>query len=198
MTAARRGSAHRPDGSGRPDDARRPADAALPDDTALPDDVDVFYAAAYPRLVGVLVALAGSRHDAEELAQEAFLRLLPRWERIRRYDDPEAWVRAVAFRLATSRWRRARTAAKALIQLHGVPAVDHPPPSDDAAAMVGLLAGLSVSHRQVLVLHHGLDLPLEEVARELHLPVGTVKSRLARARAAARAAAGVDLGAHHD
>lgn len=172
--------------------------AAPPDHAGRPADVDGFYAAAYPRLVGVLVALAGNRHDAEELAQEAFLRLLPRWERISRYDDPEAWVRAVAFRLATSRWRRARTAAKAMIRLGSAPDPGYPAPSDETAALVSLLAGLSLQHRQVLVLHHGLDLPLDEVARELHLPIGTVKSRLARARTAARAAAGVDLGGTHD
>jgi RNA polymerase sigma-70 factor (ECF subfamily) len=57
-----------------------------------------------------------------------------------------------------------------------------------------VLAGLSLQHRQVLVLHHGLGLPVEEVARELGVPPGTVKSRLSRARAAAAAQGGDDRG----
>jgi RNA polymerase sigma-70 factor (ECF subfamily) len=46
------------------------------------------------------------------------------------------------------------------------------------------LATLPLEQRQVVVLHHLLDLPVEEVARVLRLPVGTVKSRLGRARQA--------------
>jgi Sigma-70, region 4 len=46
------------------------------------------------------------------------------------------------------------------------------------------LATLPRRHRQVVVLHYLLDLPVQEVARQLAVPVGTVKSRLARARSA--------------
>jgi RNA polymerase sigma factor (sigma-70 family) len=41
---------------------------------------------------------------------------------------------------------------------------------------------LAPRHREVLVLHYVAELPLDEVARQLRLPVGTVKSRLSRAR----------------
>jgi RNA polymerase sigma-70 factor, ECF subfamily len=46
------------------------------------------------------------------------------------------------------------------------------------------LAALPLGQRQVIVLHHLVGLPVEEVARELRLATGTVKSRLARGRAA--------------
>ena len=46
------------------------------------------------------------------------------------------------------------------------------------------LAALPLAQRQVIVLHHLVGLPVEEVARELRLATGTVKSRLARGRAA--------------
>lgn len=160
-------------------------DARVPD-----DDFAAFYAATCPRLVAVLMRVAGSREDAEELVQEAFVRLVPRWEAVRRYDDPEAWVRSVAFRLTTSRWRRTRTAATAVLRLG--PPGHVSAPGEAAVTVDRLLAGLSVAHRQVLVLHHGLGLPVEDVARELSLPVGTVKSRLSRARAAAKTAYGSD------
>jgi predicted DNA-binding protein (UPF0251 family) len=48
--------------------------------------------------------------------------------------------------------------------------------------LVQALGRLSLRHRQVLALHYLADLPVEEIARDLALPVGTVKSRLARAR----------------
>ena len=49
------------------------------------------------------------------------------------------------------------------------------------------MAGLGASKRVVVVLHYWLDLPLEEVAGALGLPVGTVASRLARAKDELRA-----------
>lgn len=142
-----------------------------------------FYEAAYPRLVGLLTLASGSRADAEELVQEAFARLIPRWDTVREYDNPEAWVRTVAFRLASSRWRRAGIAARALVRLGPPPVVAEPGTARLDAER--LLAGLPPKHREVLVLHHALGLPVEQVARELGVPVGTVKSRLSRARDAA-------------
>ncbi len=50
--------------------------------------------------------------------------------------------------------------------------------------MVAALRRLSLRHRQVLVLHYLVDLPVEEIARELGVAVGTAKSRLSRARQA--------------
>jgi RNA polymerase sigma-70 factor (ECF subfamily) len=141
------------------------------------------YAATYPRLVGALTVACGSRAEAEDLVQEAFARLLPRWRAVRTYDSPEAWVRMVAFRLASSRWRRARVAARALARI-GEPAPADPP-YDARLDAERLLAGLPRAFREVLVLHHGLGLPVDDVARELGIPAGTVKSRLSRARAAA-------------
>src|SRR4051794_8014389 len=64
------------------------------------------YAAAYPRLVRALALVCGGKDDAEEAVQEAFVRLLTRWSTVGGYDDPEAWVRLVAFRLAVRRRRR--------------------------------------------------------------------------------------------
>jgi len=54
----------------------------------------------------------------------------------------------------------------------------------DRLAIQAGLRRLPLRQRQVLVLHYGADLPVEEVARQLRVPTGTVKSRLARARAA--------------
>lgn len=143
-------------------------------------DVRALYAAAYGRLVGILAVAAGDRDEAEEIVQEAFIRLLPRWSKISHYDDPEAWVRQVAFRLLANRQRRRRLAQR--LQLR---APDYAPAEPGEFLGVSrAVATLPFNQRQVVVLHHLLDLPVDQVASELGVPVGTVKSRLARARAA--------------
>jgi RNA polymerase sigma-70 factor (ECF subfamily) len=152
--------------------------------------VRALYVASYPRLVGVLAVAAGDRGEAEEVVQEAFIRLLPRWSKISRYDDPEAWVRKVAFRLLANRQRRARMARRLLWNERHEP---EPVEAGDGLDVSRALATLPFSQRQVVVLHHLLDLPVEQVAAELGVPVGTVKSRLARARAALAPLLGVEV-----
>ena len=152
-------------------------------------DVRALYAASYGRLVGILAVAAGDRDEAEEVVQEAFVRLLPRWSKISRYDDPEAWVRHVAFRLLANRERRRRLSHRLAAKV---------PESTSAATSESLdviraLASLPFDQRQVVVLHHLLDLPINRVATELGVPVGTVKSRLARARAALAPLLGVEV-----
>src|SRR6266511_49376 len=146
------------------------------------EDFDGFYAAVFARLVGQLTLVTGNLHEAEEVVQEALARAVPRWARLRAYDVPEAWVRRVALNLATSHHRQARRRLTALLRLGPPPVV--PPVSADALALAEALRALSMPHRQVLVLHHLLGLPVEEVARQLAIPVGTVKARLARGRRA--------------
>jgi RNA polymerase sigma-70 factor (ECF subfamily) len=88
----------------------------------------------------------------------------------------------VAFNLAVSGHRRARRRLTALLRL-GPPA-PVPPVSVEAVALAQAPQGLTAAHRQVVVLHYLADLPVEQIARELRVPVGTVKARLARARGA--------------
>jgi RNA polymerase sigma-70 factor, ECF subfamily len=141
---------------------------------------DEFYQATYGRLVGQLYAVTGSLPEAEEVVQEAFVRALARWSRLRAYDLPEVWVRRVALNLAINQLRQARSRLAALTRLG--PKIEDPPMTEEAAALVDALRRLPVSHRQVLVLHYALDLPVNEVAVQLRLPPSTVRGRLFRAR----------------
>jgi RNA polymerase sigma-70 factor, ECF subfamily len=149
------------------------------------EGVDEFYQATYGRLVGQLYPITGSLPEAEEVVQEAFVRALARWNHVRAYDAPEAWVRRVALNLASNQLRRARSRAAALARF-GLTKVEEPPMSAEAAALVQALRRLPPSHRQVLVLRYALDLPVSEVARQLGLTPGTVRGRLFRARARLR------------
>jgi RNA polymerase sigma-70 factor, ECF subfamily len=144
---------------------------------------DDFYDASYGRLLRQIVLVTGDRGDAEDLLQDAYGRAAVRWRRLRDYQAPEAWVRRVALRLATDRARRARRRAAALLRLRESrsPSVEL---SADLLDLYDALRGLPAGQRQALVLHHLVGMPVEEVAAELNLPVGTVKSRLSRGRTA--------------
>ncbi len=144
-------------------------------------DLRDLYAASYARLVGVVGAVCGDRHDAEEAVQEAFVRLMGSWPKVSRYDDPEAWVRKVALRQVSNRRRKALNGVKAALR-HGPPP-DVPEPTAAAVDAERALAGLPEQQRAVIVLHR-LGLDADAIADALGVPVGTVKSRLARARAA--------------
>ncbi|WP_323373587.1 SigE family RNA polymerase sigma factor [Plantactinospora alkalitolerans] len=142
---------------------------------------DEFYHAHYRSLTVQLAAYSGDLGQAQDLVQEAFCRAFARWSRICRYDDPLAWVRRVAWNLATSRWRRLRTAQLFLARQRE----EHAPgPSPDRVALTAALAGLPANQRRAVVLHYLADLTVPEVARQEGVPEGTVKSWLHRARAA--------------
>jgi RNA polymerase sigma-70 factor (ECF subfamily) len=159
-------------------------DRALSRDTGVEtDEVAALYAWACPALVGLLTAIGGSRADAEEVAQDAFVRLLEHWGKVRDYADPEAWLRTVAVRMLVSRHRRRQVAARGLALLGRRAATAAPATAlGDDVELAEALASLPVDQRVVLVLHHLHDLSVAEVAELLHVPTGTVKSRLSRAR----------------
>jgi RNA polymerase sigma-70 factor (ECF subfamily) len=146
------------------------------------DGFAAFYAGSYRRLLGQLFAVTGDLAEAENVLQEAYARAFARWSRVGDYDLPEAWVRRVAINLAAMAERSLRRRARALLRLGPPPLV--PELSPDLLDLRDALAALPLGQRQVIVLHHLVGLPVEEVARELRLAPGTVKSRLARGRAA--------------
>lgn len=143
---------------------------------------DAFYQASFRRLVGQIYAMCGSVTEAQDCVQEAFIRA---WDRRRTLDvdqAPEAWVRTVAYRLAVSRWRRTRKSLLPPDRAHA----NRPPLEPDVThvALAHALRQLPADQRRAIVLHHLADLPVAEVAAEVGAPVGTVKARLSRGRAA--------------
>jgi RNA polymerase sigma-70 factor, ECF subfamily len=154
-----------------------------------------FYGAAARRIVRHAYALTGNLADAQDITQESFARAWQRWDKVRGFDSPEAWVRRVATNLAVSRLRRARTARAAAWQLSGcaVPEI-----SPDTVALVAALRMLPERQRIVLVLHYLADLPVAQIAAELGCPVGSVKAWLSRGRAALALAVGDDQGSSEE
>ncbi|MFC5921878.1 SigE family RNA polymerase sigma factor [Micromonospora vulcania] len=144
-------------------------------------DFDQLYHAHFRSLTIQLAAYFGDFSQAQDLVQEAFCRAFARWGKVSRYDDPVAWVRRVAWNLATSRWRRLRTAQSYLRRQREEYV---PGPDPDRVALTRALAALPPNHRRVVVLHHLADLSVTEIAQQEDVPEGTVKSWLHRGRAA--------------
>jgi RNA polymerase sigma-70 factor (ECF subfamily) len=146
------------------------------------DDFESFYLATRRRLVGLVFALTGDLHEAEDVVQDAYAQAAVRWQRISRYDAPEAWVRRVACNLAANSRRRLRRQTAALLRM-GRPA-EVPPLDVGELDLLAALATLSAKQRQAVVLHHLAGMSVGEVATQMGAPEGTVKSLLARGRAA--------------
>ena len=145
-------------------------------------EFDAFVSRRGPALVRQLHAMTGDLPLAQDCVQEACARAWQRWATVQDYDDPSAWVRQVAWRLAVSRLRRARVGV-GLLRRHGPPA-DVPDPNPDRVLLVAALRQLPEAQRRAVVLHHLCDLSVEQVAAETGAPVGTVKARLSRGRSA--------------
>jgi RNA polymerase sigma-70 factor (ECF subfamily) len=141
-----------------------------------------FYAASFQRLVGQLYAMIGDQSEAQDAVQEAFVRAWARRGKLDRTASPEAWVRVTAWRIAASRWRRARNGTR-LGSLAAPPeAVAGPTP--DRVAFSDALRKVPVDQRRALVLYHLCDMTIDQIAAETDARAGTVKARLARGRAA--------------
>jgi RNA polymerase sigma-70 factor (ECF subfamily) len=138
-------------------------------------------------------AILGNPADAEEATQDAFLNA---WRNIRSLRDPvrfDAWLGRIVVNACRMALRRRRGVRE--IALDG----DEPSPGSDRAPIVSpdpaavavdalvfdrAFDRLSADDRLLLTLAYAQDRPLEEVGRLLEVPVGTVKSRLSRARGA--------------
>jgi RNA polymerase sigma factor (sigma-70 family) len=150
---------------------------------AQPDDFAEFYEASYGRMVALVAAIVGDRQQAEDIAQEAFARALARWPQIARYDLPEAWVRRVALRLTVDARRKLRRALQLSAWLTaGQRGREQPADPLASTALTVALMRLPVAQRQVIVLYYLADLPVDDIARDTAVSVGTVRNRLAAAR----------------
>ncbi|WP_129668377.1 SigE family RNA polymerase sigma factor [Phytoactinopolyspora endophytica] len=145
-------------------------------------EFDAFYNASNRRVLHQMYAMTGNLADAQECTQEAFARAWQRWKTVSEANSPEAWVRTVAWRIAASRWRKAKNAVTAMAR-HGAPE-DTAPPNPDHVALVNALRHIPEAQRRAIVLHHLVGMTVDEISTEVGAPTGTIKARLSRGRAA--------------
>lgn len=134
----------------------------------------------YPRLVVLLYATCGNQADAEDAAQEAFTKALRNQRKFTSLDNPEAWLRIVALNHLRNGWRHRDVVRRLRDKVPGPQGQLELGP--DHVAIMTALARLDRPHREVVVLHYLVDLPVEEIAATLGIAPVTVKSRLARGR----------------
>ena len=137
---------------------------------------------------GLCLRMTGNVLDAEELAHEAFVEAWLKLAQLRRPERFEPWLRRIALNLCRAWYRRRR---REPLELDEDPAAAEGNEELSASVLARMsvgLAGLPADHRMVLVLHYFEGLSCEQAAAFLGVPVGTVMSRLHRARAALRRA----------
>jgi RNA polymerase sigma-70 factor (ECF subfamily) len=135
---------------------------------------DGFYAAHCAALTGYAYQLTRDPEAAQDVAQEAFTRLLTRWVTVR---EPKAYLFHVATNLVRDQWQ-ARARRERLLRLLGRD--DAQPPPDTSVA--DAVRRLPRDQAEVVLLFYYADLPLADVAAALRRPEGTVKWLLSQAR----------------
>ena len=140
-----------------------------------------FFDAERARLFGALSVMTGNRHEAEEIMQDAFLKVWERWERVAAMDEPVGFLYRTAMNLYRKRVRRAAVAMRKATNLL---------PADDALAVVEardqatrLLRTLAPREREALVLTAYLGYSTEEAGKLLGIKANTVRVLTTRARA---------------
>jgi RNA polymerase sigma-70 factor (ECF subfamily) len=152
-------------------------------------DEDVRFKAVYEAerrsLLRLAFALTGELGVAEDLTQEAFLRLHQRWDRVNRYDRPGAWVRRVLVNLVTSRGRRLAVEARALTRLgrERSPVVRL---DGEDTEFWGAVRNLPRRQAQAIALYYLDDRTTADIAAILGCAEATVRIHLHRGREALR------------
>lgn len=133
------------------------------------------------RLVGTAYLLCGDRHAAEDLVQTALAKLYVAWPRIRRSGAEDAYVRRILVNASIDAHRRPwRREERSAAELPDAPA-ESPFGSEDRDELVQALTTLGPRQRRILVLRYWLGLTIEEVAADLQISSGTVKSQTSKA-----------------
>lgn len=137
------------------------------------------------RVYNLAYRMLGNTEEARDATQDAFLSCFRNLGRFRGESAFPTWLHRIAVNVCYDSLRRRSTHPVEAIRFpEAAPAPDH---GDQAATSIDVqraLLAVSPEFRAVLILHEIQDLPVEEVAAALDLPVGTVKSRLHRGRVA--------------
>ncbi|HEX5937147.1 MAG TPA: RNA polymerase sigma factor [Actinomycetota bacterium] len=149
---------------------------------------DTFFEEEHERLFKALYFVTGQRHDAEELMQDAFLRLWERWDQVDKIEDPTGYLFRVA--LNGFRMRRRRTAIALRRALPAREERDMFVEAEMRADVRRLLLGLTPRQRAALLLVDLLGYPSEQAGSILGVRASTVRALVAQGRRALRATEG--------
>jgi RNA polymerase sigma-70 factor (sigma-E family) len=140
-----------------------------------------FVASRWHRMLRTAHLLTGHHHDAEDLVQTALAKAYARWERVRRSDDPDAYVWRIMINANRDRLRVPRPREWLTDRFPEAAAPGRTDAITEHSALMAALARLPRRQRAVVVLRYLEDRSESEVAALLGTRVGTVRSHAARA-----------------
>ncbi|HYT79636.1 MAG TPA: sigma-70 family RNA polymerase sigma factor [Actinomycetota bacterium] len=146
-----------------------------------PRTFEALFEAERDGLFGALVLITGDRHEAEELAQDAFLAVWERWDRVGAMDNPTGYLYRTAMNVFRKRRRRAALAVRRAVGL--IHAEDAFAAADARQMVARALAGLSRRQRAALVLTELLGFTSDEAGRALGITPVTVRVLASQGRA---------------
>jgi RNA polymerase sigma-70 factor, ECF subfamily len=151
---------------------------------------EAFYEAEARTLFRRLWLVTGNRAEAEELMQDAFLRVWQRWDRVSGMDDPVGYLYRTAMNLFRKRYRRAALAVRRTVGL--APSRDDFSDADDRHVVRHVLATLPPRQRAALVLTEMLGFTSKEAGDALGVTDATIRSLTRHGRDAFRKVMEVD------
>ena len=140
-----------------------------------------FYEAENPTLFRRLWLVTGNRAEAEEIMQEAFLRVWERWDRVGSMQDPVGYLYRTAMNVFRKRYRRAALAVRRTVGR--APGHDDFADVEDRDAVRRILGSLPPRQRAALVLTELLGFSAEEAGKTLGVKASTIRSLTRNARA---------------
>jgi RNA polymerase sigma-70 factor (ECF subfamily) len=149
-----------------------------------PATFEEFFEMQRSRLFGMLTLVTGNRFEAEEIMQDAFLRLWERWDRVSVMEQPAGYLSLTAMNVFRSRYRRAALAARRAVAMG--PTEDALATVEDRDVVVRALRHLSPRQRAAIVLTAYAGFSSEEAGRALGMQAGTVRTLVTRAKHAMR------------
>lgn len=146
------------------------------------ESFESFYRREFRSMVGLALALSGSRLAAEDLAQEAMMVAHKRWAEVARLERPDAWVRRVVSNMAVSSYRKRTSEAKALARLAGrrQEVIQPMEPADESFWRA--VRSLPQRQAQAIALHYLEDMAVADIAEVLDCSPSTAKVHLFRGR----------------
>ena len=156
---------------------------ASPDESHPPEEAlsfEDFFELHHPPLFRALWLITRNRTEAEDVMQDAFLRLLERWDSVRSLADPEGYLYRTAMNVLRSHRRRALVAIRRAVG--HLPADDQLALVDSRDAVVRALGILTPRQRAAIVLTELLGLTSVEAAEALRVKPPTVRVLAARGR----------------
>jgi RNA polymerase sigma-70 factor (sigma-E family) len=162
---------------------------AVPFDVADAGSFEAFFEANFERLLRAVYLVTGNRGEAEDLAQEAFVKVLERWDRVRRTENPAGYLYRTAINAHHSRLRRLAVAARKPWSRRDPDPLEA---SDDRDEIRRALASLSEGQREAVVLVEWLGMNDTEAGEVLGVSPVTVRVRITRARQALRKQVSID------